>query len=169
MPSSESVDLLFLVVRPQPICLRFPPLDTSPCEFLSSPSPCDLWQRGFHSRGCDNSTAARQHREKGWGAERGSSEGLARQKCLRQLKRVMQQQYGRLHRCSSAILLQLTKTCGKKSCLHRSLLLFWLYSVFKYKNHHRSAPPPLFAFCFLREVMYAYSKALTGCSLHVFN
>lgn len=59
------------------------------------PSPCDLWQRGFRSRECDNPTAAQQRGIDGGGRV---GRGRAQQKGLRQLKRVMRQQYGRLHR-----------------------------------------------------------------------
>lgn len=67
---------------------------TSPyeCVGLSLTSPPDLWQRGFRCRECDNPTAAQQRRGVG-------GKGFCpQQKGLRQLKRVMQQQYGRRHR-----------------------------------------------------------------------
>lgn len=83
-------------------------------------TPCDLWQRAFHSRECDNPTAAQQKRGR-WGREG----GRAQQKGLRQLKRVMQQQYGRLHRRPTAILLQVMH-----STLNRvHVVRFFMFSV----------------------------------------
>lgn len=73
-----------------------------------------------------------------------------------------------LHRCSSAILLWLTKTCKMQQLLCRFFILLYFCKVksFRIKPHpllciaFNPPPPPPFPLCFLREVMYAHSKAL---------